>query len=1168
MRKVIIATMTLFGLFSGIFASSEQSVELIIPKPYAPEKGFFATATSMFLVDTIGEFKSIENSVRKKLEPYEIALSKYYTKNELDTLITETMEVVNNKIIKDDMTDARAIATGRYIGKELVGKMFERVLEVEGIKDEKARKVWKDKLLKPFERCMNQSRNFLYDGAGCIGSLTAALIPNVGLAMTYEMSKSKLSPILPEDQRNSFIEGRVRDYRLCFMNDRKKDAEAVKGCALDSIKVGVMAVTKKKVSDTIDATTSDPKIYNDIMSKSMPPFQKCMGEIGKGLPRNKPYDYQINRCLDGVVSIVGQGLIPVKIGENPAVTNNLTSAQISLLVPQKKEEFKKCIDEMVKKDQRVGGSIDSKECEMRITNDVTKSVVLSIFDSNARKNLGPINKGLADSVAKKATDLLEGCWHQKIAGDEKNKCLKDSISTLSIDIANEKIRKELPKENEQTTKIRANLMSGFEGCLNKGLSGDIATDPNLSSKVTGCATELTKNSAMKIAEYQLSEIIGDKVSGPEKVQIINKHVYRDLEHCLGSAPSEEILASCVTNLKKNASRDIAILSFSAEIDKFIKENGGKDRLGIKTSDIQKLKSQLERDLASCLEKINDKDPMPQINQCIKGQVFNLATTLGDYQFNASVGSLYKGRESVQHIFHEEFTGNFKGCLNRAQGEDYDLNGYMDNLKTCTNEVSSKTMYSMGRDQIQFALTQNLKDKPGVDRKQQREALTISLLAPYKECLDTAPKKDVCIAGLKTEATKAVVEQYAKNEVEFQLNTKEMPKNLGAILEEFKKCMVLAKSDQKAQDRCVKNFSIKFASALGNIKVQSVLNSTLGTDDFAANKKEIDSMLKDYDYCLRRLNSKEYVNEVTAGVTQCIGVLQKSAEGIVKKVATGWISTTSPFADFNKAIAASLPCIAGLMPASVYDGDLKKQVDSALKPVAIMIGQYLDYNIKEAGEDLPKVLETLLKDIGEGDSLEARRNLVDTLVETGALDQIIKAIVLDKVKGGLKSVSDHEIPQSVKDKISSKANLDSIFKGKVAAEIREMVAESVLRPVLVDGEKMSGQKVSGATKEITQKVTEALATSEKFGQEIIRVSVQNKINQMGSVKRFFGKMIYGSDSFNWSKVRESDKGKIAEAYITRHVLMPKLRGEVIDESTMANINKKAEELVTSAVKSYE
>lgn len=1155
-----------FICLQNAFANSLQNVSLILPRAYSSNSGLLKTVTSSFLVDTVGEFTNIEEVIKKKLSPYEDVMEKYYSKEQREALIKNVSTHINDRILMGDMTDSRAINMANYIGQEFVGKIFERVLEVEGITDPLKRQAWSQKLLGPFKQCIQNSSNYLYDASGCIESLTSSLVPNVGLALTYEMSNEKLAGALAEQEREGFVNERTEAYQECF-GSSNKDAQSVTNCALDSIKEGVVLISEGKVQTTINEATSDPVAQRRIFQRSTAPFKLCIGKVGSA--SNLPYDKQINNCLDTLISNVGQQMVPLKISQNESVVNALSSRELENLLPQKQAEFKACINQMIEQDQRVGGLIDSGLCERRLTNNITRTVLLKVFNTNVQSNLSSSEKSLSDEIFENAKNSLDGCWSEDIQGQEKNDCMKNAISGLSLDIANEKIQNEIGSESERAISIRSNLTSEFSQCLNSSLVGNLSEDPELNNKIGKCTGELTKNSAMKIAELQLSEIIGDKFSGTEKAHIINKHVYLDLDRCLGDLPTEEILAKCVDSLKKNASLDIAGLSFSEEIDKFIKTNGGKDRLGMKTSDVQKLKLKLKEDLTKCIEAISSTDPMSEINECIKGRIKELALTLGGYQFNSSAAPLYNGREDVLSGFYNTFNQNFSSCLSKNDGVENSLDSYMSNLSVCTNDISAQTMESMGQDQIRFALAQNLKDRPGISREDQREKIAIDLLTPFRDCLNKEAVKEKCINELKANATKRIVEQYAHNEVEFQLNTSVIPHTLQAILNEFKFCMANTDaSNSRAQDNCVKTFSIKFAGALGELKVKAILTSTLGSSDYSLNEEKINDVLKDYNKCLRNLNVKEYVNEVTDGVTECISFLQKNAEDIVKTTAASWISTASPFEDFNTILASSLPCFATLVPASPYNENLQENVDSALKPVAIILGQYLDYNIAEAKNDLPVVLEKLLKDLNQGESEQARSNLVDTLVETGALDQLIKAIILDKVKTGLSEIPDSELPQAVKDKIASKENLNSIFAGETAQAIRDIVATNILRPVLVNGESMTGEKVAPAIEDVTKKVTEALATSDRFGKEIIQASVQNQINNMSSVKTFFGKLLYGKDSFRWSNVRNSSKGQIAENFIATSILLPRLRGDNLSAQELERINRQAEELVTDAVKNYD
>jgi len=129
----------------------------------------------------------------------------------------------------------------------------------------------------------------------------------------------------------------------------------------------------------------------------------------------------------------------------------------------------------------------------------------------------------------------------------------------------------------------------------------------------------------------------------------------------------------------------------------------------------------------------------------------------------------------------------------------------------------------------------------------------------------------------------------------------------------------------------------------------------------------------------------------------------------------------------------------------------------------------------------------------------------------------------------------------------------------------MVLEKLLKPALVDQADM--KTLEPSLKIVKDNVITTLANSPRFGEQILVRGVQSQIDKMSGVKAFFGKMLYGKESFDWGKVRLTEEGKKAEAYIKENILLPKFKTENKSAEEEKKINEKAEELVTSAVKGY-
>jgi hypothetical protein len=96
----------------------------------------------------------------------------------------------------------------------------------------------------------------------------------------------------------------------------------------------------------------------------------------------------------------------------------------------------------------------------------------------------------------------------------------------------------------------------------------------------------------------------------------------------------------------------------------------------------------------------------------------------------------------------------------------------------------------------------------------------------------------------------------------------------------------------------------------------------------------------------------------------------------------------------------------------------------------------------------------------------------------------------------------------------------------------------------------------------------LTFSPKFGDEIIKMSLQKKLNDMGTLTRFFAKVIYGKGALNWDNVRTKPDGLAVESYLKEHYLLPKLQGQTISKEEEKKIMEEAQKLVKVALKNYE
>jgi len=265
----------------------------------------------------------------------------------------------------------------------------------------------------------------------------------------------------------------------------------------------------------------------------------------------------------------------------------------------------------------------------------------------------------------------------------------------------------------------------------------------------------------------------------------------------------------------------------------------------------------------------------------------------------------------------------------------------------------------------------------------------------------------------------------------------------------------------------------------------------------------------------------------------------------------------------------VPCLGALMPSAPYSQRLDQNVQSVMKPVASLLAQYIDYSPEDAKKTLDEIIKKLsgdLKDVASNP--KSRKELIDYLYQNGALDQFLKSMVRGKVKEALDQTPDSEVPRELKDSLLSKANFDTIFATPEGQQIKDVVMEKMLKPMLMEQASMESPLIKAGMDVVQGKVTRLLVYSPNFGDLLIKNSIQGKINNKSGFTKFMAKMVYGSNSMNWEKVRLTPNGKIAEDYIREKYLMAKFSGTPLSRNEEDKIMKEAEKLVESAVKKYE
>lgn len=1170
MKNLLILALT--GLSFESFSAELDSIELITPVNYNRPSSFSQTMTSKVKAGAADLFNiNIEKKVMEKIAPYQKDLASYYPKaGELDSFIKTTVQAGINKHLKP-VTDDNLVSFYGYLGNDLIGKFADRILEKEGVTDPARRALWVGKMTSPFNSCISRSLNSQYDASHCIDALSASLVPSAGIGIVYELSRASLNSSLPEKDRTPFNKGQADLYKSCI-SKTKSTATDVKNCALSSMKTGVSKVTDLSLSKTI-AEKASSKASGDAIKKSVwPGFDQCTQKVGSNPANKLSYTDQFMGCIDNLVQSTGSLLVQDKITNTPAVKEVMSPADVKKLATDKSLQFKTCAESQKAKGARADGMLDISPCENTITNEVTYKVVSETLKGTAKSSIKN-DKSLALKVGNEGVGLLDKCWSNQQTSSAREACLRKTIVSFSQNVATLKLNEAIPDSMPGKGDLNKSSAGELAQCIDKILPDNISESNDLTKRLGSCTGKLTRSVAMKVADYQIRDTAKGNLSDAETNALVKDLVADEFSKCIGEAPEDDQLEKCSNALTTKAAKQISTTSFSKEVYGYLEKAGGLATLGLTKKQVDSFIADLIKANNECIDKKSTGPVMDQVNSCIKGSVKKIAFFFGETQFNKSVGNMYNGREGDKKTIEAQFKKSLGDCLATKDGKDFSISDYTKNLYVCSDKVSSSTTMAVGQDQIDTSLNSYLKDRPGMNLAEKRSSIKKTLMANFQSCMAKETNTNKCVDSLKREATKTIVINYGRIETQAQLNAAKTPSALRPVEDEFMACAdkdLAGDALSNHLDDCVKNFALNFAKQLGALKLNYLLKGALGTTDFNAQKADIELALSKYNACLDGLKSYP-VAEVTAKLSTCTDALTSRGMNIVRGSINNWMTTEQKDAAtvmIKREFSSFLPCLSALLPASPYSQQLQQNIDSSVKPLAILLSHYIEYNPENAKQTLSGIIKSFSVDLHDvAQTTKAKHELLDFLYQSGGLDQFIKAIVRGTVKDSLAGISTKDVPMDLRDVLLQKANFEEIFNTAEGSRVKDAVMEKILKPALIDGVDMSSAPFKANMDAIKDNVVKLLIDAPSFGEKAIKMGIQNQINEMGGVTKFFAKVLYGSESLDWEKVRLTEDGKKAEAYIKEKVLEPKFKGTVQTDEEKKKAMKEAEKLVTKAVKNY-
>ncbi len=659
-------------------ATDISAISLYEPISYHRDSSFLQYAASKVGVSTIGQFLNIDEEIKEHIMPFAPKLSKYYPRpNEFSNLINESLIEINKTIVKGKITDDKVTQIYSYVGNNIISKIIDRIMEKEGVLDPKRRQYWRNKIVAPFNSCITTSVNSQFTAKNCMNALSAGLIPNIGIGIVYELSQASLSSALPTNEQTNFNLAQVSIYKDCITNFLPKiEPENVSTCALKAMKDGVVKITEPKLNQTLQNSSSSIDRSNNIKSQVWSPFKTCVQEVGSQSASSRTLANQFNDCVDQLVQSTGVEIVKDKVEKNKSLILTFNKSELKKLSNEKSAQFKKCSDELLAKNIRKNGIIDTSTCENEITNDLIYQSVLKKFNESAFEQV----KGTdidANQLGISGKKILDSCWSQKHGPTQRESCLRKSLVEFSTIIASKRLDFSIPAAVQNKEKIKNDSLVSFKKCLNKNLPLSISDESNLSAKMDPCTSSLLHSATGSVVEESVEAAIKENLKDKKNIDLLSernrvrKLILDNFHQCM-SSQSKGDLTPCTDSATKDATLAIALsagrVSRTEQLQK--SKTPSKEYLAIE----EKLKSCTNTDLTGV--------PLTKhLDDCKKSFVIEVARNLGIEKFENTLKDLLGPKKYEASLPHTKIMlKKYNDCLDNLYADFQDVS-------ICTNQLS-------------------------------------------------------------------------------------------------------------------------------------------------------------------------------------------------------------------------------------------------------------------------------------------------------------------------------------------------------------------------------------------------------------------------------------------------------------------------------------------------
>ena len=1059
---------------------------------------------------------------------------------------------VRSRFLSRGLSNEIVNAAIRYAVSDMAGTLVRRVMQNEGIKDSKRRELWANRLLIPFHACMKEARIYK-EGMRCMEAFQADAVQNVGLAVSHEMVRQEMGA--------AYAKSSPDVYRRCIKPGQKGGDQRVKACVAMSVGQAAVGYGQAKLKAVAEAQI--PGRGDTIVARTAPAFKAC---LSKATTKTN-----FNACADSLTTSGGAEIAFEAILANAQVKENFPTEKARKPVAEAgRKEFVSCANAAKKAGRRdASGALDLEPCAHAVRMEAARRVALEVLRVNIEQTAGAPAAEVA-RMQKEVAASLGACWKSTAPEDKNSDCLKDSVRKLVSTLASYKLDQELPARLlVKAPNIKADLLRTADGCLQEKLKGNLLEGGDVAGNVKSCAGPLLREAALKIASFQMGEVIQGKSQDPELPRRLEKKfVQEKFGGCLGPSPSDEALARCSLDLRRDAGREVAVALFGEQMDKFLESGGGLKAYGQTEDDKKRFLEALFKNHV----KGTNAQAEAGLDACFKTSIERLATHLAGLEFARQVKQHMPDAKNLPK-FTGDFLAEFGACLAEKGPARFPVADYVTNIDACRLRLTKKYTLEMGRRQLAAAFDENLPDEvEGTPEK--KRAFVESLTGQFEKCLNKVKAedyegRDACAANLRREATRTLVIAATRAQGKKLLNTGELPPAaISALENQYEAC--IAKSHDA--DACAKTQVQESAKAVAHLKLHHTMADMLG-DDYRRFQPTLEKLEADYRACVDVLPVVKLSEAYVKGMEGCAKDLEDRGVDFSQRYLRDKM-VNRRMSDQEKALALSaaevVPCLNVLAVPKPFDENFMERFDpeGTFDILAKLAGDYINYDAEQAGDDYEAVLRQLVEDLRAAGPKEARKKLLDALIQRGMVDQLLKSMIRAEIKRALAELPPSDrLPDSVVEALLNKDLLNKVMGPELMARFRPFMAERILGPVLIEGKSMKAPAQAAAIGTLKSQIADALLASKDFGDLLVSSAVQKQIDNKAqwAVTKWLATKFMGYRSLYWKDVRDSEKGRRAEEFVRSQVVRPQFSGESISAEEKARRLAEANRLVEEALK---